>query len=202
MSGSVDNWIDGCLPISVIHHFASRPTAELRNMDTTPFYKMGPATQTTSRKPFYVWLAIVGVPIWAATFLILMWRHLGGGVNARGVIGIFGVASTICVALILTYLLLPHRRGPYARHVVGAAVGGLVAMSLTVPVFVPLIQIQINLTMKIMLAIKLPLLIKWSAIMAPYSYCIEIVVIGMAAGWIFVVVTSKLKVKRTGMGAW
>jgi hypothetical protein len=74
---------------------------------------MEPVIQTKSRKPFRVWLAIVGVPIWAATFLIY----------------------------------------------------------------------------------------EWNEIMAPCGYCIEIVLSGMTAGWIFVVIASKLKAKqREGKG--
>ena len=157
---------------------------------------MEPAIQTKSIKSFFFWIAIFGVLIWAAASLVLMWRRLGPGPQARAVMIIFGAAAVVFVALIFSYFFLPDRRGPYALHLIGASIGGLTAMSLTVPVFVPLIRFQLDVMVKTLGAVNLPLVVKWRQIMFPYDASIEIVLIGMAAGWLVVVVGSRLKAKR------
>jgi hypothetical protein len=157
---------------------------------------MEPAVQTKSRKPFYVWIALFAVPIWAVTFLVLMWRHLHRVLNASPVvIVIFGVPAAVFVTLSLRYFLFPHRRGPYAIHLVGASIGGLMSMTLTVPVFAPLIEFQMRLMAKVMEAFNLPLG-QWNQIMDPFGYLLEIALSGMAAGWICVMVGSRLKARR------
>jgi hypothetical protein len=160
---------------------------------------MEPAIQTKSTKSFFFWVAVAGVPIWATTFLILWWRYASDPSYPRPVLVIFAMAAAVCVGLILSYLLLPHRRGPYAAHLAGAALGGLTAMSLTEPVFLPLVIFQMHLILHAMHAIDFPLTRQWIHAMSRYGAWIEIVVIGMAAGWIFVVIASRLQAKRLKM---
>jgi hypothetical protein len=129
-------------------------------------------------------------------FLVQMWRYLGPGPQARAVMVIFGAAAVVFLTLILSYFLFPHRHGPYGKYLIGASLGGLTAMNLTMPVFVPLIEVQMRLIEKTMDAMNLPLINQWNEIMVPCGSCIEIVLIGMAAGWLFVIVHSWLKAKR------
>jgi hypothetical protein len=161
--------------------------------------EMDPAIQTKSRKPFYLWLATFSVPIWTAVSLACIWERHSSASDIRGVMVILGISAAICVVLLLSYLLLPHQRGPYAIHLVAASIGGLTAISLTDPVFVPLIRIQMRLMEQTMRAINLRLFRQWYQIMAPYGCLLEIVLIGAAAGWIFVVIASKLEAKRLKM---
>jgi len=167
-----------------------------RNLQATPFWKMEPV-QTKSRKFRSVWLPAFSVLIWPALFLGFIWERHRTASDIRAVIVTLAIGSAVCVVLILNYLLLPHRRGPYAIHLVGAAIGGLTAISLTDPIFIPLIRIQMQLMSKAMEAFHLPLFRQWNQIMDPFGYPLEIVLIGMAGGWMFVVVLSRLKSKRT-----
>jgi hypothetical protein len=152
---------------------------------------MEAVTQTKATKSFLFWVASFGVPIWAGVSLVQIWRRLAPGPDARAVIIIFGAAAVVFVTVILSYFLFPHRRGSYAKHLVAAAFGGLTAISLTEPVFAPLIRFQMGLMARIMPAADLGLISDWYGLMNPYGACIEVVLIGMAGGWLFVAIQSR-----------
>jgi hypothetical protein len=152
------------------------------------------SVQANSREPFYAWLALAGVLVWAIIFLIGMRRYLSQvHEEDRIFLHIFALSAAICVALMSHYLLYPHRRGRYGIHRAGAALGGLTAISLTVPVFGPLIEIQIRFLLRMATALNLiPLAEMANNILFIYSLIAEIVLFGMAAGWISVMIGSKL----------
>jgi uncharacterized membrane protein YuzA (DUF378 family) len=157
---------------------------------------MEPPLRTESPETVSVLIQIFGALIWAGVGLVLVWQYNPHGREMRTVLLIFGAAAAVCVGLISIYLLFPRRRGPYARHLLGSALGGLTAISLVVPVFVPLVRIQMELTPRIMNALHFDLVEKWHGIMDPYGACIEIVLIGMAAGWLVVAFRSRPETKR------
>jgi len=160
---------------------------------------MEPAVQTNSRKQSYAWIALAGVLIWAIMFVVLMRRYLGPDQEEdRIVLHIFAVSAALCVVLMSHYLLYPYRRGRYGIHRAGAALGGLTAISLTVPVFGPLIEIQMRFLLRIAGAVNFLPLAEWARnILFLYSLIAEIVLFGMAAGWICVMAYSWLKAKRS-----
>jgi hypothetical protein len=161
---------------------------------------MEPAAQAKSRN--LVWIRVLAVLISAPAALVLLWRDVHDVSNAVPLMATFAVAAAVCVVLPLGYLFLPHQRGPRAPHLLGAAIGGLIAISLVIRVFEPLIRIQMSLTATMIRAIHLDRIAEWNAIMSPYGACIEIVLIGMVTGWLVAAILARLHAKRSRMQAW
>src|ERR1043165_3246210 len=119
---------------------------------------MEPAVQTKSIKPGAVWIRVLALLLSVPAALFLLWRDVHDVLDAVPIMATFSVAAAVCVLLPLGYLFLPSQRGPRPTHLLGAAIGGLTAISVGVPVFDPLIRIQMELTVGTMLALNVNLM--------------------------------------------